>query len=151
MCRFDQLRRCGWGPKSCGIGVDKHTVSAWHRVGLHCREAPLLGGLPRPPENCGMCCLVMTLPWVHDSQPQPGSVWVDSILWVGCTYFLFLVSKVELAKKLEAGNMFHFKNLCLIAITGPTQNQQNPLLTVLINAWLFSCLLYTCFFFLVVV
>lgn len=52
-------------------------MCAWQlAAGLHCREAPLPGGWQRPPENGVMCCLVMTLPWVHDSQPQSGSVLV---------------------------------------------------------------------------
>lgn len=41
------------------------------QVSLQCREAPLPTGC-QPPENCGMACLDMTLPWVHDTQPQPG-------------------------------------------------------------------------------
>ena len=90
-------------------------MSAWHRAGLQCREAPLPGGLPRPPENCGMCCLVMTLPWVHDSQPQPGSVWGRLAPLSGSPLFSALVSEVEQDKKLGAGNMFHFENLRLIA------------------------------------
>lgn len=73
------------GSEGPGARLEEHTVSAWQRlcddrVGLHCREAPLPLRLAPPPENCGMCCLVMTLPWVHDSQPQPGSVWVPTRL-----------------------------------------------------------------------
>lgn len=91
-------------------------VSAWHRAALLCREAPLLGSWPRPPEKCGTCCLVMTLPWVHDSQPQPGSVWVFC-------FVLFLVCEVEQDEKLGDGNMFHFQNLHLTARPGPDPKQ----------------------------
>jgi len=42
------------GQKAAGLDW-RNAVSARHRAGLHYREAPLPGGLPCPPENCGMC------------------------------------------------------------------------------------------------
>lgn len=83
------------------MGLDwTNKVSAWHHASLHCREAPLPGGLLCPPENCGMCSLVMTLPWVHDSQPQPGSVWVQFASLNGSPFFMVLVSEVKQDKNL---------------------------------------------------
>lgn len=47
-------------------------VCACHLHGDYNVERLPCPRLAPPPENCGMCCLDMTLPWVHDSQPQPG-------------------------------------------------------------------------------
>lgn len=83
----------GWGLSGQGLCMLTVCMSHDEWVILHCREAPLPMAC-QPPENCGMACLVMTLPWVHDSQPQPGyirSPWSngpgDTLKWQHSTFF----------------------------------------------------------------
>lgn len=83
----------GWGLSGQGLCMLTVCMSHDEWVILHCREAPLPMAC-QPPENCGTACLVMTLPWVHDSQPQPGyirSPWSngpgDTLKWQHSTFF----------------------------------------------------------------
>lgn len=73
----------GWGENEQGLCMMTVCMSLDEWETLHCREAPLPMAC-QPRENCGMACLVMTLPWVHDSQPQPGyirSPWPNGPAW----------------------------------------------------------------------
>lgn len=75
-CRAEQR----WLRFTLCAALHEHLHTEW--VALQCREAPLPAAC-QPPENCGMRCLDMTLPWVHDSQPQPdfflGQAWLRPV------------------------------------------------------------------------
>lgn len=110
--RLDQLRRCGWGPGGCGIRQDGHTVCA----GLHCREAPLPGGLqgckpnppptfkPRPQETVG--CAVWSWRYLGYMTVSP-----NQVLFGFHSSFLFWFLRWNSRRSSEShGNTFHFSN-----------------------------------------